>query len=1222
MCHAVKILPIIEGTFPVHSVQPMSMIRLFGILFLVLFSLGLSLNAQVFWRPVTYAEVAALGGEMRVQPHQGLYYHLDFQALVQTLRGGGEVSLPIPDPQGDIQPFLSRFDAVAEPGYYARHPLTGTYSVRHQRQPGIHGRIDHTLLGFHALIHVNGRRYMIDPVFRGRTDYYAVYYMDEYWEGAPPVAFRCEAHTLAAGEHPAPDPGLYQPGPEADLRQTALTRRDYRLALATTGEYYLANGNSLPAVSAELITSVNRVNSVLIIDVSSKMILVANNDTLIFSNPATDPYSNGNTGAMIGENPPVLNARIGFNNYDIGHVYGTNGGGLAFKPSICADFKGGGVTSAGQLKFDPFYIDYVAHEVGHQYGADHTMNKCDNQNENSSTGWEPGSGSTIMSYSGLCGTNNVTQASGAYYHSGNIQQMRNYLRGFGGTCGNEVLLDNEAPVVSLGYVNGFTIPIGTPFRLRGEASDPDPGDTLSYCWEQMDIGPITDAGSPIQNSPLFRSFLPTDDPERVFPQMSRVLSGQFNKFELLPDYTRDLTFRLTVRDNHPEGGGVAWSEVAFKSDENAGPFLVTTTGLPDTVRQGDYVPVTWAVANTDQAPVNCQSVNIWFSANGGQSFDHLLGEDIPNTGAYGVTMPQITTTSGRFLVEAADNIFFNVSAGNLRVHPPQAPGFTLSARPYRQIRCIPTTAEWTVDLGTLLDFNDPVVLDIESGLPAGATYTFSQNPVVGAGTVVLTVDLSGAQETGRFELVIRGEAAGLPVLTRPVILDLFRAEYSSLNALSPLPGASGVGQSPQMSWVPQADAQAYRMEVATSPAFEATTILALDQLTTTSLILPLVLEDNTLYFWRIIPSNICGAPAEVPVYAFHTQTLSCASVSQTTPITIPPQGTHGIQSVINLGPIGDAGIIRVRNVKGNHQNFGQLRGTLRAPDGKSVRLWNAFNCTFINGNFYFSFNDDSPLPFDCPPDKGKTYKSHEPLNLLAGTPLEGPWTLLVEDVQSGSGGQISEWTLEYCSNASLDPPFLVVKEERVLAPASLALIEAVHLLVQDPDDGPANLTYTLVRAPRKGTLKVDGADLGAGARFSQEAIDQGRLAYQHGSALEEQDFFLFTVEDGRGGWLGIDTFFLRTDGTVGLNDLQARRTPLTVWPNPARDEIRIHLPGVELGMARFALVHASGQVVQVQVSDRQGDLARVTLPGVPSGMYYIQVVAEREVWSAPLHILR
>lgn len=1191
-------------------------------LFVVLFSLGQALHAQVSWRPVTFAEVAALGEEMRVQPHQGRYYHLDFQALVQTLRGGGEVSLPIPDPQGDLQPFLARFDAVAEPGYYARHPLTGTYAVRHQRQPGVHGRIDHTLLGFHALVQVDGRRYMIDPVFRGRTDYYAVYYMDEYWEGAPPTTFRCEAHTLAEGEHPVPDPGLFQPGPEANLRQTALTRRDYRLALATTGEYYMANGNSLPAVSAELITSVNRVNSVLIIDVSSKMILVANNDTLIFSNPATDPYTNGNTGAMIGENPPVLNARIGFDNYDIGHVYGTNGGGLAFKPSICAQFKGGGVTSAGQLKFDPFYIDYVAHEVGHQYGADHTMNKCDNQNENGTTGWEPGSGSTIMSYSGLCGPNNVTLLSGAYYHSGNIQQMRNYLRGGGATCGNEVLLDNETPEVTLQYANGFTIPISTPFWLRGEAFDPDGDDVLTYCWEQMDTGPITDAGSPVQNSPLFRSFLPNSDPRRVFPQMFRVLSGQFNKFELLPDYTRDLTFRLTVRDNHPEGGGVAWSEVAFKSDENAGPFLVTTAGLPDSVRQGDYVPVTWVVANTDQAPVNCQSVNIWFSANGGQDFDYLLAEDVPNTGSFGVTMPQVSTTSGRILVEAADNVFFNVSAGNLRVHPPQAPGFTLAARPYRQIRCIPEKAEWILDLGSLLGFDEPVLLDIESGLPAGATYTFSQNPVVGAGPVVLTVDLGGALETGRFELMIRGESAGLPVLLRPVILDVFRADYSSLDALSPLPGASGVGQSPLMAWVPQADAQTYRMEVATSPAFGATTILALDDLTTTSLTLPFVLEDNTLYFWRIVPANICGAPAEVPVYAFHTQTLSCATVSQTTAITIPPQGTHVIQSVINLGPVGDAGIIRVRNVRGNHQNFGQLRGSLRAPDGQSVRLWNAFNCTFINGNFHFSFNDDSPLPFDCPPDKGKTYKSHEPLSLFAGKSLEGPWTLVVEDVQSGSGGQLGEWTLEYCSNASLDPPFLVIKEVRVLAPASLAPITAAYLLAQDPDDGPEDLIFTLVRAPRKGTLQVDGVPVFPGARFSQQAIDQGRLAYQHGSALEEQDFFLFTVEDGRGGWLGIDTFFLRTDATVSLTEAQGRRPALTVWPNPASGEIQLHLPGAELGTARFALVHASGMVVPVQVSDRAGERARMTLPDLPTGMYYLQVVADREVWTAPLQIVR
>jgi hypothetical protein len=1180
-----------------------------------------TLSAQN-WRPVSAAEIAAIGEEARVLPHQGRYFQLDFKALVDQLRAGGEVMMWMPDPQGQMQPFRARFDAVAEPGYYARHPLTGTYTVEHQREAGVHGRIDHTLLGFHALIHLDGRRFMIDPVYRGRTDYYAVYFMDEYWDGAPPQSFRCDVRHGEEADHPVPDPHVSQPAPEADLRQSALTRRDYRLALATTGEYYIANGNNLAAVSAELITSINRVNSVLITDVSSKMLLVANNDTLIFSNPTTDPYTNGNTGAMIGENPPVLNNRIGFNNYDIGHVYGTNGGGLAYKPSICADFKGGGVTSAGQLKFDPFYIDYVAHEVGHQYGADHTMNKCDNQNENNTTGWEPGSGSTIMSYSGLCGTNNVTLLSGAYYHSGNIQQMRNYLRGFGGTCGTEVLLDNEAPVVSLPYTKGFTIPIGTPFRLRGEASDPDPDDALSYCWEQMDTGPITDAGSPVQNSPLFRSFFPGSDPQRVFPQMFRVLANSFNKFEVLPGYSRDMNFRLTVRDNHPEGGGVAWSEVSFQASEAAGPFTVSSFNLPDSVRQGDYVPVTWNVAQTDQAPVHCQSVNIWFSANGGQDFNYLLGEDIPNTGSYGVTMPQVSTTSGRFLVEAADNIFFNVSAANLRVQPALEPGFTLVPRPYRQIRCIPETASWTLDLGSLLQFDQPVTLDIESGLPPGAVVSFSQNPVIAPAAVTMTLDLSAVTETGRFEILIRGEAVGLPVLARPVILEVFRGDYSTLDALQPPSGASGVGQSPVLAWVAQPDAQHYRLELATSPAFDHSTVFTLDQLTVSSLTLPLVLEDNTLYFWRIIPVNICGSPQEVPVYAFHTQTLSCGTISNKAAFTIPPQGTHVIQSPVNLGPLGEAGIIRVRDVRGSHQNFGHLRGSLRGPDGKTVRLFNAFNCSFINGNFHFSFNDDSPLPFDCPPDKGKTYKSHEALAAFGGDPLEGTWTLVLEDVQSGSGGQLLEWTLEYCSNASLDPPFMVYNEPLVLAPGTVALIGQTHLLAEDPDDGPAELTFTLVRATRRGALLLDGSLLVAGARFSQEAINQGRLSYAHANTSEEEDSFLFTVEDGKGGWLGIDTFHLRTDAGVPIGNVASLIPEMHLWPNPGTGLFRVRIPGIELDAAQFVLVHPTGSAVPLMVTDRSGDTARLQLSGMTDGLYFLQVVNGAHSWTAAIRLLR
>ncbi len=359
----------------------------------------------------------------------------------------------------------------------------------------------------------------------------------------------------------------------------------YRLVIATTGEYAQFHGGTKPLVAAELITAVNRINAVLIKDMGIQLELVAQNDKVIFLDPGTDGYSNGDTELMIDQNPVRIGLQIPLDNYDIGHVFGlaTNGQvGLAQLGSVCTNSKARGVSGLFTPKFDPFYIGVICHEMGHQFSATHSFNKC--SNENPGTGWEPGGGSTIMSYSGACGTNSIKNNADDYYHGGSLGQMKNFIRtGSGAQCGQKIPTSNHQPLVNFTYKNGFYIPISTPFKLTASGTDEE-GNSLTFCWEGMDTGPITDAGDPVQTSPLFRTFPPVADSMRVFPRMSLIVQKQNNKFEVLPDYSREMSFRVTVRDNNSESGSIAQKDLLFNATEFAGPFTVTSFSTIDTVR--------------------------------------------------------------------------------------------------------------------------------------------------------------------------------------------------------------------------------------------------------------------------------------------------------------------------------------------------------------------------------------------------------------------------------------------------------------------------------------------------------------------------------------------------------------------------------------------------------------------------------------------------------------
>lgn len=583
---------------------------------------------------------------------------------MQVRESGFVVTLPLPE--GSFAEFQVVESPVMAPELAEKFPDIRTYLGQGIDDPSASVRFDVTPAGFHAIIFSERGTIYIDPYAMGMVDYYVVYFKRNLiWD---------PSRTYVED-----GPVVYEPAIIEEIRtivaqglvvESGSQLRTYRTAVAATGEYTQFHGGTVSAGMAAITTAMNRVTGIYEREVAVRMVLVPNNDLIVYTNPSTDPYTNGSGSTMLGENQSNLDAVIGNANYDIGHVFSTGGGGIAGLGVVCrTSFKARGVTGLSSPIGDPFYVDYVAHEMGHQFGANHTFNgnagSCSG-NRNSSTAYEPGSGSTIMAYAGICGAQDLQPNSDDYFHGASFDEIVAYTTlGSGSTCPTVTSTGNSPPIVNAG-TRGLTFPINTPFSLTGSATDPN-GDVIRYCWEEFDLGPAGAPNSPSGNAPIFRSFLPVLSPQRIFPKLSDILNNTQTIGEILPTYTRNLRFRLTARDYRAGGGGVGKDTASFGVVSTAGPFVVTSPNTAVTWTGNQSQTVLWNVANTNLSPVNCSIVNIRLSTDGGQNWAFTLASNTPNDGSQAITVPNVSTSSARVKVEAADHLFFDVSNVNFTI---------------------------------------------------------------------------------------------------------------------------------------------------------------------------------------------------------------------------------------------------------------------------------------------------------------------------------------------------------------------------------------------------------------------------------------------------------------------------------------------------------------------------------------------------------------------------
>ena len=570
-------------------------------------------------------------------------------------RPQGDISIDLPLPDGTNVSVTLEPTGLLPQSLGEKFPDIRTYKIATETSAILSGRLDYTAQGFHAMLLTSkGETVFIDPKDNYGSSNYQSYMKSDQHNDEP---FQCS--TPEAHDHSVL--------PELPSRSALAARgvngiTEYRIAVAATAEYTSRQGGTIASALSAIVTTLSRVNQVYEQSLGARLTLVENNDQIIYTQSSTDPYSNFDIDAMLGENQTNLDRVIGNSNYDIGHVFGSSGGGLAYIGSLCNnDRKAMAASGINSPYNDSFDIDFVAHELGHQFGATHTFNGtlgiCTTGARTARSAFEPGSGSSIMSYAGGCGTDDLQRNADAMFHSGNIQQIQqNMLLGTASSCGVQHSSDNQAPSVSAG--TNYTIPANTPFELSAAATDSD-GDSLLYSWEQVDIGTATTLKTDTGNNPLFRIFKPTQSNSRTFPSMKMLTGREYINGEMLPQSDRVMKFQVAAYDNH-NAPSLDQTQITVINTGEAFALTSSLTGY----KQDSYSPISWSTANTQNAPVNCSTVDLHLSINNGDSFDFQIARRINNSGSAIVHIPTNVpnSTTARFKLSCSNNIFFSISS--------------------------------------------------------------------------------------------------------------------------------------------------------------------------------------------------------------------------------------------------------------------------------------------------------------------------------------------------------------------------------------------------------------------------------------------------------------------------------------------------------------------------------------------------------------------------------
>lgn len=723
--------------------------KLLSVALLAMTSFSFAQQKDSFWGKSTRTNIVEL--ESRAQLPQKNLFDLNITGLKSSLANSprrsanaqpSTVIISLPNADGASEQFRVYENSIMDPALAARFPEIKSYIGIGIDNPTSTVYFSVSPLGFKSMtLAADKPAEFIEPVSQDLTTY-TVYRKTD--KKAAFTKFECGVIDEINNQV---DPSALRPNADDS------TLRTFRLAMSVTGEYTVYFGGTKALALAAINNTMTRVNGVFEKDFAIRMVLIANTDAVIYTNASTDPYSAA--ASMSNWNSQLqstLTSVIGEANYDVGHLFGASGGGgnAGCIGCVCVNGqKGSGYTSPadGIPSGDNFDIDYVAHELGHQFGANHTFTIG---NEGTGVHMEPGSGSTIMGYAGITAVD-VQPHSDAYFHAVSIQQVTNNVKAK--TCQTNTATGNSVPTADAGL--NYTIPKSTPFMLTGSGTDAN-DDALTYNWEQFDSQTTTTAPSATKTSGVnFRSYPSTTSPTRYFPRMQSVLAGATTTagsevtVEAIPSVARTLNFRFTVRDNRAGGSANNSDDTVITVNATAGPFTVSAPNTAVSYVGGSSQTVTWNVAGTTANGVNCANVDILISTNGGTTWSTLLAAT-PNDGTQAVTIPNTPGTTNRIMVKGTNHIFFDVSntnftitAGSSDTVAPTAPTLSASGTTSNSTNLSWSGATDNVAVtgydvyrgGTLIGSTTTATTFAATGLSASTTYTFNVRAKDAAGNV-------------------------------------------------------------------------------------------------------------------------------------------------------------------------------------------------------------------------------------------------------------------------------------------------------------------------------------------------------------------------------------------------------------------------------------------------------------------------------------------------------
>ena len=874
------------------------------------------------------------------------------------------------------------------------------------------------------------------------------------------------------------------------------TLTTYRLAVAVNGQYTEFHGGTVESALAAINTTLTELNFIFETDLGMRLELIDDNDLIVYTNSETDPFqddpSNLN-GTMNDELQVVLDSVIGSENYDVGHIFsGIGGGGNAGAiGAFCDDNVKGSAWSASSQPEGSEFVNLIAHEMGHQLGANHTFSM---RTEGTGVNVEPASGTTIMSYAGT-GEDNVAFVADNYYHNVSILQGLSYLKAQ--SCHINQDIDNTVP--SVAPLKDYTIPVGTPFVLTGSATDVDENDVLTYTWEQVDNGlvPSSVFGPENNQGANFRSLPPSENPTRYFPLITSVVSGDLtltnpyvgSTWETLSSVPREFNFAFTARDNALGGGGVASARTKITVVDSGGAFSVTSQENGQLYLAASEQTITWYLAGTDVAPILTELVNIRLSVDGGLTYPYTLAENIDNDGSHTVDLPDVVTSAARVRVDAVDNVYYAINARDFGI---TRDDIVLTYDDLDYAVCNNESTRASLIYETSSSFSDTAIFSTLNA-PSGMSVGFSPLSASANNTAV-EVTFSATDDIVPNTYPVEVSAIS-DLRTQSVTFNIstYSSIFTPVILASPINESVLTGLTAKLEWQQQNNAVNYKVEVATDDSFSEIFLSSTVDANFTTIT---GLTRETEYYWRVLPMNSCGVSGIGTSFSFTTPNLFQA---EDLPVAIGSGEPTTVSSSISIS---DNLVITDVNVglDVSHTYVAELIVTLTSPAGTTVTLLQ--EPCYIDGLYPIPdvsvvFDDDGPdlvCASSSPVVSGIIRPQQGNLDTFNNQSTQGDWVLTVTDIYSGDGGSLDNFTLEISTDGTYVNKAPIALAQAIEGTPQNAI--EVSLGAIDPENQPLN--FSLVDTPSQGQLSVLAPSLLGGVSTiggARKVVINGNYAY-------------------------------------------------------------------------------------------------------------------------------